>query len=452
MNMKVQAIQLSEAEILRRFSNMEEKFPRREEKNYFPSLDFYLNYYDDRENAIRQEANKMMEFAGLGKYRSNIKFKKLDGAAGNISLNSDMVAEITVDEEIAKNVDSLMATLAHEICHKVLYKHGIYFKEYLFKDENEVYADLATFYVGFGDLTMKGYKVGNNLAGYLSPDTYAMAYVLMTIINQGVDYNIEGLPPHVRLEINKASKICKLSTTRFVKICKDNYNEIYSETFSKIKDIYCFYDLIVAILPHIRDKMAFMSKDVSDTFYNFEIKDLEWHKFNIAYHVSLFTDEIDDDNYLLKLYGEKFGASFLNIYDAFNGDNILEKVGNYKRYCPNCGTPITKEFEPREYHLVCPHCKTHFTIDGDTQKILNFIKVMETQRNKQEQNSKDIIEANKRLETENGNLKKEIETLNKQREFWTKKENDIISSLRKENELLKTKAEKGLINRIKKLF
>lgn len=179
MDMKVQAISIDEVGILSKFSHMEGKFPRREGKNYFPSLDFYLNYDDNRERTIREEAEKMLEFVGLGNYRSNVKFAILDGAAGNIVLNSNMVAEITIDEEIAKLKDAVLATLAHEICHKILHKNGIYFS--FMDQENEVYADLATFYVGFGDLTMKGYKIQNHLMGYLTPDTYAMAYVLMTI-------------------------------------------------------------------------------------------------------------------------------------------------------------------------------------------------------------------------------------------------------------------------------
>lgn len=450
--MKVHDIKLTEGEILRRFSVMENKFPRREEKNYFPSLDFYLKYFDDKESAIREEANRMIEFAGLGTYRSNVKFEELDGAAGNILLNSNMVAEITIDEDIAKNIDSVMATLAHEICHKVLYKHGIYFDQFL-KEENEVYADLATFYLGFGDLTMKGYKVGNNYSGYLSPDTYAMAYVLMTVINQGVDYNIKGLPPHAQSEIEKASKECKIVKTKFAKLNKENYNEIFSQTFFEIKELFGLYDLLTAALPHMREAMTYLSKNVSDAFYNFEIKDLEWHKFNIAYHAFLFVIAEVNDNYVLNLYREKFGTSFLYIYDAISSDNSLKKIENFTRHCPNCGSPINKQLEPREYHLVCPHCKTHFTIDGDIKTILKYIEKLDTERKKQEL----IKEENVRLKDENKKLNDELSELNDEllelnKELFALRNNE--SGIKPPNQAKDSsiKEDAGIMSKIKDIF
>ena len=403
--MKVQDIRLTEGEILRRFSVMEAKFPRREGKNYFPSLDFYLNYFDNKEESIRQEADRMIEFVGLGTYRSNVKFLKLEGVAGNILLNSDMVAQITIDEDIANNIDAVMATLAHEICHKVLFKYGIYFKTFM-KEENEVYADLATFYIGFGDLTMKGYKVGNNLAGYLSPDTYAMAYVLMTVINQKVDYNINGLPQHARAEIDKAKRKCGLIKTNFRELCKDNYNQMYSETFSEIRKMYEYYDLLLAALPGIQNSVSFLTKGISDAFYNYDIKDLEWHKFSIAFNAFIFTRPNDDNIILLQKLQDHFSSAFFSIYRVLNIDNNLSILNKIERHCPNCGSTINKELEPREYHLVCPKCKTHFVIDGDLGRILTEVRELDQKYNKKEC---DAILENSRLKMEIERLTDEVE-------------------------------------------
>lgn len=442
--MNVQTIRLSEGEILRRFSDMEKKFGRREGRNYFPSLDFYLNYFDDKEGFIRHEADKMIEYAGLGTYRSNITFDKLDGAAGNIVLNANMVAEITIDNDVSNSIDLVMATLAHEICHKVLFLNGIYFNGY-FEKENEVYADLATFYIGFGDLTMKGYQVGNSSSGYLTPDTYAMAYVLMTIVNKDVDYNINALPLHARREIDKASKKCELSKTRFVDLDKESLSQIYSESFSEIRKLYEYYDLLLGILPIMRDKLSFLSKNLSDAFYSFETKDLEWHKFSIANHAFLFVRASEEDNYLLNLYREKFGSAFFNIYEAVKDGKIFSNLSEIPRHCPTCGHSINKKLEAREYHLICPHCKTHFTINGDMSDIKHYVELMSSKK-------KDFEVRNEELIKENKKLHEEIDRIYHLYEKESHAHDNELAILKKENKQLKDELEKSLINRLKKLI
>lgn len=155
-------IYLSEIEILKRFSVMEKHFQRCTGKRYFPSLNFYLNYYDDPITSLKEEAEKMLAFVGLGAYTVKLKVEHLNNAAGLIELTADMYAEITLDIDIYKDIHKSMATLSHEICHKVLFAHGIYFQDPI-EIENEIYADLATFYVGFGAFTMKGYSFFNKI-------------------------------------------------------------------------------------------------------------------------------------------------------------------------------------------------------------------------------------------------------------------------------------------------
>ena len=451
--MKAQSIKLSEGDILKRYAEMEKKFGRREGRNYFPSLDFYLNYYEDKESSIREEANKMIEFAGLGTYRSNISFKELDGAAGNIVLNNDMIAEITIDKKVSNSIDSVMATLAHEICHKVLFKYGIYFKGF-YNTENEIYADLATFYVGFGDLTMKGYQVGDSLSGYLTPDTYAMAYYLMTVINKEVTYNINTLPPHAKAEIEKASKKCELSKTKFVELDRNNISQIYSESFTEIRKLYEFYDMLLAILPMMIDRLSVICKKVSNAFYDFDTKELEWHKFSIAYHAFLYTKANEKDNHLLNLYKDKFGAAFYNIYEAVKDDVIISEI---QRHCPTCGYIINKKLDPREYHLICPHCKTHFTVNGDISIIKNDIASLEKKRTDLEgkyigltNENKHLKELVENLKQDNSKMQDEVNRLNQLFDYESHAHEDVLEALRKENKQLKEKLDKGILNRIKR--
>lgn len=415
--MKVQAIHLTEGGILSRFAYMEEKFPRREGKNYFPSLDFYLNYHDNRELAIQEEANKMIEFAGLGTYRSTVKFAKLEGAAGNIHLNANMIAEITIDEDIAKSFDAVMATLAHEICHKVLYSHGIDFP--FMKQENEVYADLATFYVGFGDLIMKGYNVDNHLLGYLTPGTYAMAYVLISIINKGVEYNVNNLPVHARTEIVNAQRNCELSKTSFTSLNEDRLSQVFSEAFSEICKLHEYYDLLLAAIPEVQSRISFLSKNVSDAFYNYDSKYLEWHKFLIAYYTLVYAKPNCKDNATLMLYKEKISGAFLDVFSALEVGEDVFKAIKITRHCPNCGFTINKELESREYHLVCPKCKKHFVIHGDIKKNISYFaswdksaKSIDFELKRENERLKEINrlleEEKKLLIIENNSLKKKM--------------------------------------------
>lgn len=445
--MEVHNIKLSESDILCRFSEMEAKFPRNEGKNYYPSLDFYLKYFDDKEGAIREEANRMIEFAGLGTYSSNVKFAILDGSAGNIVLNNDLVAEITIDEGIAQSIDAVMATLAHEISHKVLHKNGIFYKGF-FDRENEVCADLAAFYLGFGDLIMKGYKMGKFIMGYLSPETYAMAYVLITVINKNIEYNINNLPMHARIEIEKAQNKCELLKTNFGSLCQDNYNDFYSDTFSEIRKIYEYYDLIIAAIPEIQKSFSFLSKNLSDAFYNFDKKELEWHKFSIAFNAFVCLKPDDNNNIILQKLKNHFNSAFFSIFRVLNLNRDLSKLKNIERHCPNCGFTINKVLEPREYHLVCPKCKTHFIIDGDIKRIIDSASSLD----------RDITDKECKAILENERLKKEINRLTNELDKYKvedriiKEDNTTITKNKKED-LKNRKNEKiSILNKLMKRY
>lgn len=380
--MQVQGIDLSELEIIRRFSEMEKKFPRCTGNNYFPSLDFYIEYYDNPEKSIKTEADNMFAFVGMGIYCTEVRFEALQNAAGNIKLSADNKAYITIDDSTAKDAKKVLATLAHELCHKILFKNGIYFSNFL-EEENEIYADLATFYVGFGHLTMEGYKVGNSISGYLTPSTYARAFNIIKTINRNVEYNISYLPDHAKAELGKVE-----SESVFSKWLKDFLNtnklsEIFMVTCDNISNAQNMCSFLISILHDKSEQFNDALRKMSQTFYGFDEKDFEWHKFSIAFKYmenAAIDKKLQNDS---SKYIEEISRLSSSLFDLL-GDNYEQAINtiNHSYCCPICGMPINKQLENKRYHLKCPKCKNHIVIDADKSSISYNIKYVEQERKK----------------------------------------------------------------------
>lgn len=407
--MKVQSINLSAAQILERFSQMEKHFPRHIGKNYFPSLNFYLNYFDNPVNSIKEEADNMLKFIGMGMYTAKVYIKKLDGASGNIQLTSDMYAEITLDEEGYKIVDDVMVTLAHELCHKILYQNGIYFRHFL-ELENEIYADLATFYVGFGDLTMKGYKIKEKIGGYLTPSTYAMAYHIMNVINGNIDYDYRNLPDHAKREVETAKK--KWNLTGLNGITLQNVSSLYMKACSELAELKLLYDNLQSLLDENAEIIKEKFSKINEGFYRFpKDSDFEWYKMSIAYEY-INNCDLNDNSYVFKIKELKdkliISLDLLSEYGLVN----KTKESDYKPKlgCPVCKQPISKTLEQKKYHFICPKCKTHIVIDNDNSNLLKSINKTRDKRIKTD----DIINNFPSLIKELDKSKKSEENLRKQ--------------------------------------
>lgn len=145
--------------------------------------------------SIQREAKRMMEFIGLRGYTTTVTLCSTDnGTSGNINLNDSYEVFIEIDGDMKNNrrkyKEAVLCVMAHEICHKYLYSHGLYLKN---TNSNEYCTDLATFFVGFGLLTINGcYEqyttTTTNInggetttthtfsTGYLTPENYLTAH------------------------------------------------------------------------------------------------------------------------------------------------------------------------------------------------------------------------------------------------------------------------------------
>lgn len=138
--------------------------------------------------SIDDIAYAMMMHVGLYDYRPVIEYDRLDGKTGGyieLNNNPDKKVRITLSDDLSISKESKYETLAHEICHKLLYTRGCYFPD--MGDYNEALTDLTTIYAGFGKLTLNGCIVinatGSMYTGYLDLAHYAMAYRMVCHIN-----------------------------------------------------------------------------------------------------------------------------------------------------------------------------------------------------------------------------------------------------------------------------
>ena len=181
--MKAQEIYLSPKKILSYLTDFEKRLPRKEYVEYTPRVITQACITDENLNL---EARFMLDFLGMDSYTPECRFcQTAANTGGCINLNSGKIVKIDVSEEFRNNPNATVAILAHEICHKYLYSYNIYFPSAPIV--NEVYTDLCTIYVGFGELILKGYKTTSNntthYLGYLNIDMYSDCNAIIRTVN-----------------------------------------------------------------------------------------------------------------------------------------------------------------------------------------------------------------------------------------------------------------------------
>lgn len=150
--MKAQDIYISPRQILSYLMDFEKKLPEPRKDFYTPGLGKTPITVHD----LNDEAGRMMRFLGLNSYVPKCSFRDLgDGTGGNTNCcNPNPEVEINISSKYQNNLEAVLAVLAHEVCHKYLYVHGIYST---IEVVNETYTDLCTMYAGFGRLILNGY-------------------------------------------------------------------------------------------------------------------------------------------------------------------------------------------------------------------------------------------------------------------------------------------------------
>lgn len=181
--MKAQEIYLSPKNILSYLTDFEKRLPRKEYVEYTPRVITQECITDENLNL---EARFMLDFLGMDSYTPECRFcQTAANTGGCINLNPERIVKIDVSEEFRNNPNATVAILAHEICHKYLYSYNIYFPSATII--NEVYTDLCTIFVGFGELILKGYKTTSHntthYLGYLNINMYSDCNAIIKTVN-----------------------------------------------------------------------------------------------------------------------------------------------------------------------------------------------------------------------------------------------------------------------------
>lgn len=383
--MEAHAYQLNEQQIVEHFAAMEKKFKRHTGDLFFPSLDYTLDLIDsgDSLKSLKGEIERMVLFVGLGTMPVKLKVFTLINAAAMINMSNTDCIDITIDRERFEenHFDTIMATVAHELSHKVLYMNDIWFYAPL-DFENEIYADLATFYLGFGKFTMINYqrKEGNKelKSGYLTPDTYAMAYVLSEYMNGRVP-STDGLPAHAVEEVNKAIQRCSLKW-----LCKLDSKDVTKDMFEfacrPLGTASLLLNLLERVVEKGREEIANKSKMMSDFYY--DKNPIECRKAQMA--LRALESDYNPDQPVGEALVRHLLNSLLPLMDADipGVKEVLTDASQLTQRCPVCHNmiPIKEEWAGRSIHTHCrkkiagtngvnKECDTHIIVDNNLNDV-----------------------------------------------------------------------------------
>lgn len=340
---------------------------QRKDFTFYNSRQIAANLLNEiTEDILGAEARDMLEHCGLYGYNAEVRYVDLkEGTAGQISLNntSERSVRINVSSQYKNNGHVLMAILAHEVCHKVLYVNGLYVHA---ESLNETYVDLATIYMGFGDLILKGYRSRSggveHLLGYLKFDVYKVTHYLMCVLFgdkkvDETDMEFTDLMAYDALKLWES----KEDKTQIL-------NNILFDLEKGAARTYNYIASLDSILKTCRN-------------------DLKQHYQRLHKLTSVSADSNDRIQKTLELYSTVYeytvnGVESSQLFSPYADkiDNIIEETlfnmhtsgipGHHdaeKRYpvCPCCGEQIVGINTEDEDALVrCPSCRVRFRYHG----------------------------------------------------------------------------------------
>ncbi len=391
--MKVQDIYLSPRTILSYLQDIERKIPHSEFSLYKPSVE-QVSSVDDE--LLYTETVRMAESVGLKNYQVNVKFIKCKkGEGGNINLghNADRNLNINVSEEYRSNWTATIAVLAHEICHKVLFVNGLHFP---LESMNEVYTDLATIYVGFGELILNGYNTstdsGTHLLGYLTPSTYRVTHLIVKCVF------IEGSV----MESDSGFDV-------FADIAVENWNkdedkqQVMKSFFIKREEqmAECHRNILLleGMLRQLRTDMRYDFDKLDNGFFKAPYDKTGKMRYPLAAFSEIYEYAVYEKSSHLAKLSKAINDAIYTLY------LVYQEKGNYEmRYnfsCPFCEAKgKNKSIENRVAVIKCPSCGRHYTFDARTWNITSRQRELDDERRQKERKEKAEMEAFKLEVTE----------------------------------------------------
>lgn len=370
-----QPIQLITKEIISYLCHIEQKAPRKQFALY------ETKHWIQPDTAIplatvNDEAKNMLDFVGLHNYQTDIRFDVLnDNVGGNISLNNtkELVVHIRISSTYRNNWKATLAVLAHEICHKFLMVNGLYCS--IDVNVNETYVDLATMYVGFGELMLNGCdtQVGNvsYRLGYLTMDTYKVAYRLVCSVlgNMSID-RLKGIDPAADSAIN----LWKMN---------DNKRELLKGCFidksRQLSELYRNLGVMEQLVHQCKAGLASNYNTLDQVFFC-NLKEVDGNYANKMEAFSTFYKAMfgHDDDSLLEELNEVVNEALYKMYMLYQRQGHAE-LKQEMVTCPSCGH-VGKSVLSKPGVVKCPKCHRTFYWEANPWNCTQYQLRVETKQ------------------------------------------------------------------------
>ena len=343
---------LTPRQILSHLLDIEKKAPRDKFRIFLPSA---IVDSTNPDLILVEEARKMLEFVGLYGYDLDVTYAKTgEGTGGDCQNNgTERAVHIHVSNSFRNNWKASLAVLAHEICHKVLFVKGLYSPIDMM---NEVYAELATIYFGFGDLVLEGYQAKDHCLGYLKPETYKKINMLVCVVCGNIPsevLNLKDIDPLADEAISVWERDGDKS-----KLLKD----CFINTESQLSEFSRNISLLEQILKQCREDRSNDYKKINNLYFkeNDVLKEKNPIKqFLFIYDYYCGSDY--HDNRIEELNAAVNEALFV-VYSAYQNQKGI--LLNYDFKCPMCSAENKNtEIKNRLAIVKCNSCGSYYTFN-----------------------------------------------------------------------------------------
>jgi hypothetical protein len=319
-------------------------------------------------------------------WECNFKFvisriKQESGIGGHIEIDDEKIIFIELDYDIIKFPSATAAALAHEIVHKYLDIKRIRCPN---RYENGTLTDIATVYLGLGQIILNGYACDREIydknsktrhneilsIGYLTREQLALIYYIVCsmrkiprdVIYNGLLKDVEQMVCNGELLYNEyfVDQEERSSKTLFAILAQDVHLKLFEikrkltfvqETLLETERLFVENHKQIAKLQLELDEI-----DIKET-YNPCLRVLyRMRKKCILNKLKIKFDEIimqTKDEAILKVY-----ESVKRCYIAFSNTDLPQTLN-----CPNDGTSLKLPESRGKLLISCPRCKYQFTID-----------------------------------------------------------------------------------------
>lgn len=347
---------LTPRQILVHLRDIEKKAARDSFRIYIPTKVADTAIIDD--SVLAEEARRMLEFVGLYGYELDVTYAKTgDGVGGDCMNNSaERSVHIHVSDAFSRNWKATVAVLAHEICHKVLFVKGLYSPIEMM---NEVYAELATIYFGFGELILSGYQAKDHCLGYLKPDTYKKINLLICVICG-----------NIRSDVLKLQDIDPLADEAIAIWEKDDdkhalLTNCFKNAEKQLAEYYRNLVLLGQVVEKLRKDVKTEFDNMDKTYYHdiIEIKHTTIETFMFVYDKYC---EHDFRNVHTEALNEAVSDALYALISKCREHDYVELTYNFT--CPVCGTTEKNRLNEKGLTVrrcVNADCGRHITYNTD---------------------------------------------------------------------------------------